>query len=353
MNRKSILVLLLASIAAFGLWHARSSRAAAVADVPEEGGYERATKGLRNSPFVVAAGRVEPASEELKIGSELDGKLAQVLVDEGDKVKKGQVLAVLVNGDYAARVALAQADIRHREAEVERIANGNRGQEKRETIALVREAEAILANAKLERDRRESMLARGAISRTEFDSADREYNVAAARLTAVQERASLTDEGFRVEDRKRAEAELERAKAQLAEAEAMLAKTVIQSPIDGVVLRRKLRSGESVQAGADDPVVVLGDISKLRIRADVDETDVARIAVGQTAHVTAEAYGDRKFTGRVVRIGEILGRKNIRTDEPTERVDTKILETLIELDAGQQIPLGLRVDTFIHVGGRS
>lgn len=80
---------------------------------------------------------------------------------------------------------------------------------------------------------------------------------------------------------------------------------------------------------------------------------MASIAVGQSVHVTAEAYGDKKFTGKVVRIGEILGRKNVRTDEPAERVDTKILETLIELDPGQQIPLGLRVDTFIHAGGKS
>jgi HlyD family secretion protein len=352
MNRKTLWIAVLASLAAFGLWIARSSRSTS-ADAPKEQGLEKATNRLRNSPYVVAAGRIEPASEEIKIGSELDGKLAQVLVEEGDKVRRGQALAVLVNGDYAARVAIAKAEIGQREAELERIANGNRGQERRESVALVREAEAVLANAKIERDRRQALLTRGAISRTEFDSADREFHVAQARLAAVEERASLTDEGFRVEDRKRAEAELERSRAQLAEAEAMLAKTYIRSPIDGVVLRRKLRSGESVQAGAGDPVVVLGDISRLRVRADVDETDVSRIAVGQSVHVTAEAYGDKKFTGKVVRIGEILGRKNVRTDEPAERVDTKILETLIELDPGQQIPLGLRVDTFIHAGGKS
>jgi HlyD family secretion protein len=65
------------------------------------------------------------------------------------------------------------------------------------------------------------------------------------------------------------------------------------------------------------------------------------------AYVKAEAYGDRRFTGKVVRIGEALGRKNVRTDEPTERVDTKILETLIELDPGQTLPIGLRVDAFL------
>ena len=65
------------------------------------------------------------------------------------------------------------------------------------------------------------------------------------------------------------------------------------------------------------------------------------------AYVTADAYGDRKFWGHVVRVGEQLGPKNVRTDEPTERVDRKILETLVELDKGVEIPVGLRVDTYI------
>ena len=81
---------------------------------------------------------------------------------------------------------------------------------------------------------------------------------------------------------------------------------------------------------------------------DVDEADVARVRIGQQAYVKAEAYGDKQFTGRVVRIGQLLGRKNIRTDEPTERVDTKILETLVKLDAGQRLPAGLRVDAYIQ-----
>jgi hypothetical protein len=83
------------------------------------------------------------------------------------------------------------------------------------------------------------------------------------------------------------------------------------------------------------------------VRVDVDETDVSKISLGQRAYVTADAYSDRKFWGHVVRIGQELGRKNVRTDEPTEHVDTKILETLIQLDNGADLPIGLRVDAFI------
>jgi len=91
----------------------------------------------------------------------------------------------------------------------------------------------------------------------------------------------------------------------------------------------------------------MADDSVLRVRLDVDESDVSKLRMGQRACVTAEAYGTHKFWGHVMRVGHILGKKNVRTDEPSEHVDTKILETLVELEPGQQLLLGLRVDSFV------
>lgn len=348
MKRFSLIGLALAAVAAG--WFYMEKPVAADKPAAKAASQQPTPLFERKTGDIVAAGLVEPLSEEVKVGAELDGTLARVAVEEGQAVRRGQVLAVLVNGDYAARVQMAEAAILERQAELDRLQNGTRTQERREADATVREAEAVLENARIERSRREGLLARGAISRTEFDSADREYRVATARVEAARERAALAHEGYRAEEKRRAEAELARAKGQLAEARALLGKTIITSPLDGVVLRKKLRAGESVSSNATTPIVVLGDLSRLRVRVDVDETDVGRLAVGQPAYVTADAYGTRKFTGRVVKIGQILGRKNVRTDEPTERVDKKILETLVELDGGQSLPVGLRVDAFIQAG---
>ena len=123
---------------------------------------------------------------------------------------------------------------------------------------------------------------------------------------------------------------------------------MIRSPIDGVVLRRHRRAGESVSTQFDSPIVTLADDRVRRVRVDVDEADIGRIAVGRSAYVTADAFGDRRFPGKVVRVGQLLGRKNVRTDEPTERVDTKVLETLVELTDGRELPFGLRVQAFIE-----
>jgi len=94
-------------------------------------------------------------------------------------------------------------------------------------------------------------------------------------------------------------------------------------------------------------VFTVADTRRLRVRVDVDETNIARVTVGQRAWVTADAFADRRFEGTVVRVGSVVGRKNIRTDEPTEKVDTKVLETLIELGRDVRLPVGLRVDAFI------
>jgi HlyD family secretion protein len=80
----------------------------------------------------------------------------------------------------------------------------------------------------------------------------------------------------------------------------------------------------------------------------VDEADVANLRLGERAYVTARAFGERKFWGKVVQIGEQLGKKNVQTDEPTEHVDKKILETLVQLDDAQGLPVGLRVDGYIE-----
>lgn len=299
--------------------------------------------------LVAAAGRVEPVSEEIRIGAEMNGKLREIHVDEGDRVRRGQVLAVLENADYAARVAISEAQLKQREAQLLRVNNGSRAEERRAAGAVLVEAKAVLEEAEAEWRRRDSLFRSGDIARAALEKAERERAVAKARYDTAIERRELVERASREEDLLSARADVEQAKAQLAEARAYLGKTYIRSPIDGVILRRKAKAGESIST--DNPeswIVTLGDDTALRVRVDVDEADVARLRVGQTAYVTAEAYGARRFTGHVVRIGQILGRKNVRTDEPTERVDTKILETMVQLDPGQTLPAGLRVDAFIE-----
>jgi HlyD family secretion protein len=303
-----------------------------------------------SSPRMVAGpGRVEPSSEDIKIGSELSGRLKVVNVEEGDAIQRGQVLAELENADYRAQVESARANVIAKQAVLRKVINGARRQERDEARSSVNEAKAVTENAKSELHRRQELFSAGVVSREELERYAREADVAQAKYEAAVQQHALVDDRAREEDQSLAEADLQLAEAQLDEAQARYDKTFIRSPIDGNVLRKHHRSGESVSNSSTvpDPVLTIGDRKTLRVRVDVDETDVSKVNIGQRAYVTADAFEKQKFWGRVVRVGQQLGPKNVRTDEPTEKVDTKILETLVELDPGSHLPDGLRVDAFI------
>jgi HlyD family secretion protein len=310
-----------------------------------------AGKGTGPRVVVTAPGRVEPASEEREIASELRAVLRVVHVEEGDIVRAGQVLAELAGDEFRARVRQARALVAQRDAELARLVAGARLQERREADALVREARAALEQARLDLARRAPLARSGATSGEALDRARNDVAAAEARLAARAERLALIEAGARDEDLEIARALLDHARGQLAEAEAFLGKTLLRSPMDGVVLHRFRRAGETVSDQPPTPVVKLGDISRLRVRVDVDETDIARVAVGQPAYVTADAWPGQRFEGRILRLGQRLGRKTLRTDDPTERNDSKVLETLIELAPGTTLPVGLRVDAFILATG--
>lgn len=337
-------VLLAASILAVSL-----SASLIFARAKGEAAKTKALVAAQPVPLVGGPGKVEPSTENIALGSELSGKLKAVNVEEGDTVRKGQVLAVLENADYAAQVASAEAQVKQKEATLRKVVNGARSQERLEAESTVRAQEAVMNNARSEMVRRQKLFAAGVISREEAERYAREYDVAKAKYQEVAEHYSLVDDHAREEDQSAAEAELQLARAQLDDARARYEKTLIKSPIDGTVLRKHHRQGESVSNSSTvpDPILTIGDKKVLRVRVEVDETEVSKVQVGQKAYVTADAYGPQKFWGKVVRVGEQLGRKNIRTDEPTEKIDSKILETLVELEPGTQLPVGLRVDAFI------
>jgi HlyD family secretion protein len=344
MRRRTVLIIVaaLAAAVAAGLIFVGSRGVAAQAAANRQ-------QQVSRVEMISGPGRVEPVSEDIKLGSELSGKLKAVYVEEGDQIRSGQLLAEVQNDDYRAQIGSAEAQLVAKEATLRKVVNGARVQERSEAMSSVREAEAVMNNARAEMERRRKLFAAGVISQEESERYAREYDVAEGKYEQAVQHHSLVDDHAREEDRAFAEADLQLARSSLAEARARYAKTLIRSPIDGTVLRKHHRSGESVSNSSTvpDPIVTIGDKVVLRVRVEVDETEIGKVRVGQTAYVTADAFTGQKFWGRVVRVGEQLGRKNIRTDEPTERVDTKILETLVELDKGAQLPVGLRVDAFI------
>ena len=349
MNLRRNLVLLLGTGVLTMLVVARAPAMLGVSAVaiatPQDG------EGGDDRPHVAAVaspGRVEPRSEEIRVGAEITGKVRALLVGERQRVEKSAVLLSLENAEYIARLASARAVVAEKQAALQRVVAGARDQERLEAVAATDEARTVLDNKKADWTRRQGLFAGGVISREESERSEHEFLAADARYRAAVQRQALLMDPARPEDVSRARADLDMALSAVAEAESALAKTTIRSPIAGVVLRTHVREGETVAPSPELPLVTVADLSSLRVRAEVDEADIGRVYLGQRAWATAAAYGDRRFFGSVVAVAPILGRKKLTRDEPTERIDTKVLEVLVELEPDQLLPIGLRVDTFFE-----
>ncbi|WP_295389265.1 efflux RND transporter periplasmic adaptor subunit [uncultured Thiodictyon sp.] len=298
---------------------------------------------------IAALGRVEPISEEIRIAAAMTGRLADVMLDEGDPVHQGQVVATLENADHLARVQAAEASVGIARAALDRVINGARPSERDEAAAAVSEAQAVLARAERELARQQGLAEKRLGSGQDLDNARSALDVAHAQLARLRAHLAVVDSPARADEQAKAQAELALAQAQLAVARAIYEKSFIRSPIDGVVLRRFRRAGEQVTEMGDTPIMAVGDIAHLRVRAEVDEADIALLRLGQDASIQADAYGERRIPGKVGRIGNLMGRKQITSDDPAERKDSRVLEVLIDLAPGVSIPIGLRVNVYIAI----
>jgi HlyD family secretion protein len=296
--------------------------------------------------MVAAPGLVEPIGEEREVGSQVIGIIREAHVEENDEVLEGQVIAVVDNAEQIARLAAARAELALRQAELERALSGARPEERREARAAVAEAAANLDLARREYDRRLPLAKNGASTQAALDQARSSLNANEARHSILTERLALLEAGTRLEDIAAARAQVALAEANVALAEALLNKTFIRAPISGTVLRRQRIAGEAVTNVPPTPIAIIGDLRGLRVRAEVDETDFGRVSVGQRVEVTADAFPDRRFGGTVYRVSSRLGAKAVQTGRPADRVDTKILQVLLDLDPGVKLPIGLRVDVY-------
>jgi multidrug resistance efflux pump len=296
---------------------------------------------------VVAPGLVEPVHDQVALGFETSGRVAEVLVEEGDRVQRGQLLVRLDDRLARARVAAAEAALSSMRARRDLTAAGSREPEIRAAQAETEAARAQARDRAVARDRADRLLAGGALSQADADSARDAAEAARATAAAVEARLDLVRQGERSEVKRSAHASALAAEAELEQARALLAQTELRAPRDGVVLRRMVEVGEQVVTTPPKVVLTIADLDRLQLRVEIDESDVGRVAIGQPGFVTSDAYTSR-FPGRIVRIQRELGRKSVRLDDPHARADTRVLEVVFELDAQPELPLGLRMDVHLE-----
>jgi HlyD family secretion protein len=297
---------------------------------------------------LVAPARVEPLRDPVQLAFETPGRIAAIDVDEGDAVKAGQVLAHLDDRLAKARVAGATAALAQARARYDLARRGPRHEDVDAAKADADAAAADASHRRAEDDRSRRLGETGAISTTAVDADNAAAHVAEATAAAAAARYASLSKGTRVEQIAEAAAAVDAATADLDAARVALDQTLLRAPHDGVILRRLAEVGALVTTTAAVPVLSIADLAKLEVRAEIDEADVAAIALGKPAYATADAFGDQRWPLHVTRITRELGRKTVRDDDPRARVDTRVLEVIAGFDGTTPaLPLGLRM--YVHV----
>lgn len=301
---------------------------------------------------VAANAVVEPRGRELRLAAATAGRVWRVLVEEGAAIEPGQRLVELDDSVERATVDVAKSEVERARAALDRVVRGSRSEDIRASQAEAEQARARAALSEGVRARTERLASAGAVSRDELDRAQRsaEADAAAARVADARLEAALS--GSRREDVAEARSLLASALARLSQAEAELALRHVDAPIGGRVLQVKVRPGEYYAPGTE-PLLVVGDTSELDVRIDLDERDLLRIGVDSRVEIRIPSQPGVHYGARILTIGQRMGRKNVRTDDPTERNDTKILEVVARVDPGAPLVVGQRVIAMIEPRGKA
>ncbi len=237
--------------------------------------------------IVSASGRLS-AVRTVAVGSQVSGQIASIEVDFNSRVKAGQPIARIDPARFLAARRQAEAELEVAKANV------------RMAEAEIQRAEAALARERREMKRKERLLAQGHVSRAELDKQRLALRTAEAQLTTAQAQLAT------------ARAQVGQRSAQLEQIEVDLARTVIRSPIDGIVIERAVDPGQTVAASFQTPTLfrIAEDLTRMQVEAAVDEADIGQVAPDQPVAFTVDAWPDETFAGRVVQI-----RKAPRTEQ--------------------------------------
>jgi HlyD family secretion protein len=254
---------------------------------------------VRNKPeessFIKVSGNIE--ATEVDLGFKISGRIMDLAVQEGDWVKKGNVLARLDDEDIRNRLSLARAAVWSAEARLSKLLAGSRPEEVREAEARVREAEYDLENKQLHYERMKVLHVKRVIPKEILDNAETGFKIAEASLQGAKESYQLVKEGPRREDIEDARAQVEQARASVKLAETQLGYTVLRAPLSGVILVKSGEIGEVVNPGT--PILTLAELDRVWLRAYISETNLSRVKWGQAVVVTTDLRPQKEYSGKI------------------------------------------------------
>ena len=294
------------------------------------------------SSIVTASGEIKPKNY-INIGANAQGVITEILVKEGDRVRRGQLLATLENIQPQADVAAQKATLDSAEADTAAAQASVKAADENllSSKATVDRSKADLEQAKLDYNRGQQLLEDRLIAKQEFDTRRTTYE---SRLAAVRESEAHVAQAQA--QRAQAESQLVGTERRIAQAKAMLTrlddilrKHSTYAPLDGVVTNLPVRVGETVVPGiqnsAASTIMTIADMSLITAEVKVDETDIVNVALGQTGDVTIDAIPNKVFKGHVTEIGNtaILRSSGVAASQSTtSSQEAKDFKVVLALD---------------------
>lgn len=319
--------------------------------LPLAAGILLALAACSNSPTtqLKVSGNVEVT--QFQASFRVAGRVLERPVDEGQLVKAGQLIARLDDQDLKQQLALRQADAASAKAALDRLLAGSRSQEIGAAKAALQQAEADLARAKADDRRNTDLLQKEVISQREFDATHSAYLATEARVKQARDQYELVRIGPRKEDIEQGRAALAAAEQAVALAQTQLGYATLQAPSDGLVLSKNVEPGDYVAPGT--PVVTLGDLREVYIRAYIDERDLGRVKVGQRASVGTDSYAGKRYESRVTFISQEaeFTPKTVQTQK--ERVALVYRIKVTVSNPAMELKPGMPADVVIDTAGQS
>jgi HlyD family secretion protein len=307
--------------------------------------YPRLTQKAAPVNQLTLSGNIE--AHESLVGFKVPGRIVELPVEEGQQVAQGALLARLDDADLKQRIRIDEATVGVRESDLALTLAGTRQQEVKAAQQTMIDAEADLAQKKLDNERERKLFARDEVSAQERDLAATALQRAEAIFRAAQQRYNEALEGSRKEDINIARANLNQAGASLGLSQVNLSYSVLRAPSAGVVTVRQAELGEVVAPGS--PVVTIADLDHIWLRAYIAETDLGNIHWGQDAVITTDTYPGKQYHGRISFIASTaeFTPKSVQTFK--ERV-TLVYRIKIDIDnPNHELKPGMPADARIDL----
>lgn len=295
------------------------------------------------TPGVKVTGTVENTT--VAVSFKVPGRLAQRLVDEGQTVTAGQVVARLEDDELQDERKLRAADQQAAQAALADLRAGSRREEIAASDATLMRMKAEAERAAQDAARAEALFKKEVIPRKELDAARAAKSSTAAAVREAEQHLRLAQIGPRPDAVRQAQARLESAAAARSLADLRLSQSVLASPLSGVVLAKHAEPGELLAAGA--PVITVGRLDEVWVRAYIPETELGKVKVGQHATVTSDTWKGRAYQGTVSFIASEaeFTPRNVQTE--TERVKLVYRIKITIANPKQELKPGMPVDAVI------